>query len=80
MTLPETSAKTRLHGASKIVQLDYGNLSAKIIRYLLTCSRAAAESRGAYVGLIGSVQHIKTLSAAFAVVLAALIACKFCAL
>jgi len=45
------------------IQLDYGNFKRENHPLLLEPLRMAAQKRGGYVGLIGSVQHIKTLCA-----------------
>lgn len=45
------------------IQLDYGNFRRENHPLIVEPLRAAAQKRGGYVGLIGSVQHIKTLCA-----------------
>ena len=45
------------------VQLDYGNFKRGNHPLMVEPLRMAATKRGGYVGLIGSVQHIKTLTA-----------------
>ena len=45
------------------IQLDYGNFKREHHPLMLEPLRMAATKRGGYVGLIGSVQHIKTLCA-----------------
>ena len=45
------------------IQLDYGNFDRAKHPLMIEPLRAAASMRGGMVGLIGSVQHIKTLSA-----------------
>lgn len=45
------------------IQLDYGSFKRENHPLLLEPARMAARKRGGYVGLIGSVQHIKTLTA-----------------
>lgn len=45
------------------VQLDYGNFKRENHPLMVEPLRMAATKRGGYVGLIGSVQHIKTLTA-----------------
>ena len=63
MTLPETERQDPVAWCEQNIQLDYGNFKRENHPLLVDVLRAAAESRGAYVGLIGSVQHIKTLTA-----------------
>ena len=45
------------------VQLDYGYFRREHHPLIVEPLRMAAQKRGGYVGLIGSVQHIKTLAA-----------------
>ena len=63
MTLPKTKRQDPVAWCEQNIQLDYGNFKRENHPLLVDVLRAAAESRGAYVGLIGSVQHIKTLTA-----------------
>lgn len=48
---------------SRNIQLDYGYFRAENHPLIVEPLRAAVSNRGGYVGLIGSVQHIKTLTA-----------------
>lgn len=45
------------------VQLDYGYFKRENHPLIVEPIRMATKKRGGYVGLIGSVQHIKTLAA-----------------
>jgi hypothetical protein len=61
--LPTYKRADPIAWAERHIQLDYGFFRRENHPLMIEPLRAAARSRGVYVGLIGSVQHIKTLTA-----------------
>lgn len=61
--LPEITCADPVAWCERNIQLDYGYFKRENHPLIVEPLRAAAEGRGKYVGLIGSVQHIKTLCA-----------------
>jgi hypothetical protein len=61
--LPNVKRRDPVAWLEANVQLDYGNFKRSNHPLIVEPVRMAASKRGGYVGLIGSVQHIKTLAA-----------------
>ncbi|AKA60257.1 hypothetical protein P8625_06 [Verrucomicrobia phage P8625] len=61
--LPDFQECDPIDWMERNVQLDYGYFKRENHPLIVEPLRAAAQKRGGYVGLIGSVQHIKTLCA-----------------
>jgi phage terminase large subunit GpA-like protein len=62
-TLPTFERVDPVDWCEQNIQLDYGYFKRENHPLLVDPLRMAASKRGGYVGLIGSVQHIKTLTA-----------------
>ena len=62
-TLPQIKRVDPVTWCERNIQLDYGYFKREHHPLIVEPLRMAASKRGGYVGLIGSVQHIKTLAA-----------------
>ena len=62
-TLPHYEEADPIDWLENNLQLDYGNFKRENHPLMIEPLRMAATKRGGYVCLIGSVQHIKTLTA-----------------